>query len=120
MAATPASFKARFSEFEDEEDARIQLFLDDVTLLMSDSSRWLGFYDTVCEYYTAHFIAVSDHTATGDSSLMAPLSMQDVDDTTIKTAIADVKLSFDELGSTAYGKRVMFYRNICFGGIRGV
>ena len=43
--ANVSEFLARFPEFEDILDLRIQLFLDDAALLMSSEAKWLDFYD---------------------------------------------------------------------------
>ena len=96
--ADTASFKTRFPEYSATADARVQLFLDDVALIIGSESRWLGYYDVVHEYYTAHFLAVANHTASGDSGLLAPTRKQEVDDVVIETAIGDVEPTFDELG----------------------
>ena len=118
--ASVAEFQVRFPEYDSEDAARIQIFLDDAALLMKSSERWLSFYDVAHLYYTAHFFAVSLHTESGDSGIMAPARKQEVDDVVIQSAIGDIEPTFDELNSTAYGKRFLFYRNLCFMGIRGV
>jgi hypothetical protein len=118
--ATVVDFKIRFPEYDSEPDARIQLFLDDTALIMKSSARWLSFYEPAHLYYTAHFLATALHTESGDSGIMAPSKQQEVDDVVIVSAIGDIEPTFDELNSTAYGKRFLFYRNMCFMGIRGV
>lgn len=118
--ASVADFVKRFPEFCDVDDDRIQMFLDDVALVMGSSPRWLSFYDVAQLYYAAHFLVVSEHTESGDSGVLAPTKKQEVDDVVIENAIGDINPTFDELSSTAYGKRVLFYRKMCFTGIRGV
>tara|TARA_R110000851_G_scaffold308123_1_gene466911 strand:+ start:629 stop:991 length:363 start_codon:yes stop_codon:yes gene_type:complete len=120
MAASVADFQLRFPEFATTADPVIQLYLDDVALIISSESKWLGFYNTVHQYYAAHFLAVAEHTESGDSGIMAPAKKQEVDDVVIESAIGDIEPTFDELNSTAYGKRVLFYRKICFTGMYGV
>ncbi len=118
--ATVTQFKTRFPEFGDDEDSRIQLFLDDVALIISGPAKWLGFYDTVHQYYAAHFLATADHTESGDVGILAPIKKQEVDDVVIESAVGAVEPTFDELNSTAYGKRVNYYRKLCFTGVYGV
>ncbi len=118
--ASVAQFKTRFPEFADVDDARIQLFLDDVALVISSPAKWLGYYDIVHQYYAAHFLTVGEHTESGDNGILAPVKKQEVDDVVIENAIGNIEPTFDELSSTAYGKRVQFYRKICFTGMYGV
>ncbi len=120
MAASVADFQTRFKEFFNVDDDVVQLYLDDVALIMSSEAKWLGFYDTAQQYYAAHFLTVSEHTESGDSGILAPVKKQEVDDVVIESAIGDIEPTFDELNSTAYGKRVIFYRKICFTGMYGV
>lgn len=120
MATTVAQFKARFPEYSAVDELRVQLFLDDVALIMGAESRWLSFFDVVQAYYAAHFLTIAEQTESGDSGITAPTKRQEVDDVVIESAVGDVEPTFDELYSTAYGKRVIFYRKICFAGPRGV
>lgn len=118
--ASVADFQNRFEEFCDVDDVKVQMFLDDVALIMGSPARWLKFYEVAQLYYAAHFLATSESTESGDSGPMAPVRKQEVDDVVIESAIGNVEPSFDELLSTAYGKRVLFYRKLCFTGPRGV
>ena len=99
------SFQARFPEFCEEADPRVQLFLDDAALLMADPAKWLDFYDVAHSYFAAHLLTVAGSTATGDSGIQAPMRKQEVDDVMIEQAVADVHPGLDELLTTAYGKR---------------
>ena len=118
--ASVADFQLRFPEFCDIDDDRVQMFLDDVALIMGTPSRWLSFYDVAQQYYAAHFLSVATHTESGDNGILAPVKKQEVDDVVIESAIGDIEPTFDELYSTAYGKRIIFYRKLCFTGPRGV
>lgn len=118
--ASVADFQLRFPEFCNVDDDRVQLFLDDVALIMSSEAKWRGFYNVAQQYYAAHFLAASEHTESGDSGVLAPVKKQEVDDVMIESAIGDIEPTFDELNSTAYGKRVIFYRKMCFSGVYGV
>ena len=118
--ATVVDFNARFPEFGAVADATIQLYLDDAALIMHSPEKWLSFYDVAHVYRAAHMLAVSQHSATGDVTPLAPISHQEVDDVVIKNAVSAVAPTFDELASTSYGKRFMFYRKLCLTGPRGV
>lgn len=122
MPTTTNQFKTRFPEFLDEDDDRVQLFLDDAALLMGQAhgeERWLGFFDVAQEYYAGHMLVSASYTADGDAGIVAPIKHQEVDDVVIKSALSDFKPSQDDLFSTSYGKRYAQYRKICFVGIRG-
>lgn len=118
--ASVADFQNRFEEFCEVDDDKVQMFLDDVALIMGSPARWLKFYDVAQQCYAAHFLSVSESTESGDSGITAPIKKQEVDDVVIESAIESIQPTFDELLSTAYGKRVLFYRKICFTGMRGV
>lgn len=118
--ATVADFQLRFPEFCEDDDDRVQLFLDDAALLMDSPNKWLTFYDVAHLYYAAHFLVSATATEMGDTAPLAPLKRQEVDDVVIESAISPVAPSFDELNSTAYGKRYAFYRRLVTIGIYGV
>ena len=114
------SFQDRFPEFCQVDDKRVQLFLDDTALLMGSEVRWLNFYDVAHAYHTAHLLVVAEATESGDSAVLAPISMQEVSDVTIKNAVKAVDSTAEDLYSTSYGKRYISYRRIAFAGIYGV
>jgi hypothetical protein len=118
--ASVADFKDRFPEFEDEDELRVKLFLDDAALIMSSPAKWLTFYDVAQMYSAAHILVVSIHSESGDSGTFAPIKHQEVDDVVIKNAISDVSPTFDDMYSTSYGKRYISYRRRCFLGVLGV
>ena len=120
--ASVADFQLRFPEFCDEDDERVQLFLDDAALLMSDneSGKWLTFYDVAQLYHAAHLLAVGMSTESGDIGSIAPVRKQEVDDVIIEHAVSDIGPTADDLYSTSYGKRYISYKRICFTGIYGV
>lgn len=120
MAASVADFQLRFPEFCDVDDDVVQLYLDDVALIISSEGKWRGYYNVAQQYYVAHFITIAHHTESGDSAAFAPIKKQEVDDVIIESALGNIEPTFDELNSTAYGKRVIFYRKICFSGMYGV
>lgn len=118
--ASAADFKIRFPEYVTQDDARVQLFLDDAALRMESADKWLDFYDVAQLYLAAHLLYSAEQTLSGDGSVPAPVSHQEVDDVVIKQAIADVEISIDELYTSAYGKRYIYYRKLCLVGPRGV
>ena len=118
--ATVVEFQARFPEFCDEKNERVQLFLDDAALAMGSASRWLVFYDVAQQYYAAHLLVAALATESGDSGILAPVSHQEVDDVVIKSAVNSVEATLEDLYSTSYGKRYISYRRKVFAGIYGV
>ena len=117
MATTPTTFKARFTEFNIVADERIQLFLDDAALLMHSPAKWLSFYDVAHAYHAAHLLAIAEIQADGDSGVTGPISKQVVDDVVIEQAVSVASASEGELGTTSYGKRYLYYRKLCLGGV---
>lgn len=115
--STVKSFNIRFPEFCDEDDDRIQLFMDDASLLMADAPKWLDFYDVAHEYFSAHLLIIATAQAVGDSGAFAPISKQEVDDVVIEQAVSEVHPTSDELLTTSYGKRYWGYRRIVTVGI---
>ena len=118
--ATVVDFQDRFPEFTDITDSRVQMFLDDASLLMASPTRWLDFYDVALCYHAAHLLYVATLTATGDGGVLAPVKKQEVDDVVIEQAVGNVKPTAEDLLSTAYGKRYYQYRRLCFAGMYGV
>lgn len=119
MATTPGTFKARFPEFEKVKDVRIQIFLDDTVGFMGsseNSGRWCGNYEVAQCYLAAHLLTLATFSASGDTSVKGPLKKRQVDEVVIEFAIDPVKVNENEFGSTAYGKRYLSYRRICFAG----
>jgi len=113
-------FRTRFPEFAAEADARVQLFLDDAEFYMSDPDKWLGYYDRAHVYYAAHLLTLATATLMGDTTPMAPVKKQEVDDVIVEQAIADVKATDDMLLSTSYGKHYWQLRRVITVGIYGV
>lgn len=122
MATTTAVFKIRFPEFANHTDARVQLFLDDAALLMSNnaSGRWLSYYDIAHANLGAHLLVAGDATEVGDINALSPIKKQDVDDVLVEFAVSEQSVTAEDLYSTSYGKAYLRYRQICFAGIVGV
>jgi hypothetical protein len=113
-------FTLRFTEYCGEDSDRIQMFLDEATLIMDTPDRWLDFYDVAHDYLAAHLLYTSDGTAAGDGGAQGPVKKQEVDDVVVEMAISNASYAADALYSTAYGKQYLMYRRMCFTGIYGV
>lgn len=70
MAVTPTTFKTRYPEFETEDDARVQIFIDDATLL-SSSSFWGALYDLAVTYLAAHYLSIARKSEEDDGDAKA-------------------------------------------------
>ena len=115
-----STFKLRFPEFDDVEDARISLFIQDAVLLMETPERWLDFYDVAQAYFVAHMLYKGITMEGGDANAMYPVERQEVDDVTVEYAVKKIDPKTEDLYSTSYGKTFVMYRRICFTGIYGV
>lgn len=62
MAVTPTTFKVRYPEFSSVDDSRIQLFIDDATLEMSEE-KWGDLYDRGLSALAAHLLAIATQNA---------------------------------------------------------
>jgi hypothetical protein len=85
MTVTPATFKARYTEFSTLSDARIQIFLDDAALEM-DSGRWGDLYDRGQAALAAHLLALAERGAAGSTtgiSGQGPLTSRSVGDVSV-------------------------------------
>jgi len=118
--ASVADFQTRFTEFCNQDDDRVQMFLDDAALRMNDPEKWLDFYDVAQLYLAAHFLYLAQQTESGDGGVTGPGAHQEVDDVIIKQAVAEASVSADELLTTAYGKRYWTYRKTVLVGLRGI
>tara|TARA_R110000851_G_scaffold51444_2_gene122136 strand:- start:488 stop:847 length:360 start_codon:yes stop_codon:yes gene_type:complete len=118
--ASVLQFQTRFPEFCEEDDDRVQMFLDDAALNMSSKEKWIDWYDVAHQYLAAHFLVAGLATESGDYGVLAPLKKQEVDDVVIEQAVESVSASMDDLYSTAYGKRYITYRKRVLAGPRGV
>jgi hypothetical protein len=118
--ATLADFRVRLPEFDDILDARVQMFLDDAALVMNSPGKWLDVYDPAHTYLAAHWLYAGLRTESGDAGVLAPVAHKETNDVVIKRAIGTANVSADDFGSTSYGKRYMFYRDMMFSGPVGI
>ena len=108
---TPATFKARFPEFNSVDDARIQIFIDDS---VSVTNSKCPNYDLMVSYLTAHLITLADKTDAGDSSTTKPVASESVGDVSVGYGGTAGKPG-DSYYSTAYGQRYLDLRKNCIG-----
>lgn len=120
---TIADFRTRYPEFGDSTlypDARIQLFIGDAVIWMSETSKWLDWYELAQHCLVAHFLAVATFSESGDSNAQFPVKKQEVDDVLIEHAVGNVNPTMDNFYSTVYGQSYNQYLNMTFAGPVGV
>lgn len=106
----PASFKIRFPEFATEQDARIQIFIDDSAILLN-SVFWGEKYDIGLSYLTAHYLTVANKSEAGSINSIGPMTGKSVDGVSVNFATTTTgNASDDFLSSTIYGQRYLAMR----------
>ena len=105
--AVLADFRARYPEFDTTTDERVQVFLDDAALEMSESV-WNTLYDRGQLALTAHLLTLSNKTATGATGPSSAVTGRSVGDVSVSFGTAAVKDKQDEyLSSTSYGQEYL-------------
>ena len=105
MALTPTDFKIRFPEFVAIPDARIQFWLDDAELEVSESA-WDALYEKGSMSLAAHLLAIdiSNNDEDGDSGGEGNVASKSIGDVSVSFAKATVDdVSDDWYLSTSYG-----------------
>lgn len=106
MTITVSDFKVRFPEFATQDDARIQMFLDDAYLLLNEC-YWGDHYELGIYYRTAHYLSSAIKTeASGGSGGGGggPVSSKSVDGSSVSYATYSPSSSDDAFySSTPYG-----------------
>ena len=118
---TPTTFKIRFPEYDSIDDVRIQLFLDDSALQISESKFGTS-YDLAISYLTAHYLTLSIKTDTGSSGSIGQVASKSVEGVSVSynNATADSQ-SDSYYSSTSYGQRYLDIRSqITVGNIMSV
>lgn len=106
----PASFKIRFPEFASEDDARIQMLIDDSVIVLNPV-YWGIKYDMGLYYYTAHLLSDAKKTEAGSITSKGPIASRSVDGASVSYTNATPENQTDAwLGSTAYGQRYLALR----------
>ena len=119
--ATPAEVKARFPEFAVVDDDRIQIFIDDATLIMGRPRPWGDYYKMAMAYLVGHFLYLGEASATGDGDAVGPIKRKEVDETVIEQAVsASSQGPGDNYEATAYGMRYLQVVRLLFSGPVGV
>ena len=119
MTISAANFKLRYTEFDSVDDARVEIFLDDAALEISESI-WGTLYSRGVYALTAHLLTLNDKSAAGGgSSTVGPVTSRAVGDVSVSFGLAAVKSKSDEyLGSTLYGSEYLRLKGlICHGAI---
>jgi len=101
----PTEFKTRFPEFSTITDPRIQIFIDDSTLLIVEAT-WGTLYSLAVCYLTAHYLALAEQSSNGDSGSVGNVASQAVDGTSISfnnPVMSSASQAF--YNSTSYGQR---------------
>lgn len=101
MSVTPNTLKLKFPAFACEADPRLQLFIDEAQLQISESV-FGDFYDTAIGYLTAHLLS-SDKMANGGKGFVS------------SETVGDLSRSYTQAGgilasglaSTTYGQRYL-------------
>lgn len=107
MAVTPTTFKSRFPEFSSIADARIEVFIDDAKLTISEG-RWGRYYELGLFYLTAHYLSLAESSADGDDKSSGAVASQSVGDTSVSyvspAVTSDAQLYYQQ---TTYGLRFL-------------
>lgn len=120
MALTIDELREKFPELILTQDSILEMAIEESVFIMgTDEDRWLDVYSIARMYLCAHLATIAEGTATGDSSVNAPIGKTEVDDVVVDYAVKAVDISdpaFEEFNTTAYGKRYIMYRRMCFTG----
>jgi len=107
---TPASFKIRFPEFDSQDDARVQSFIDDSVLILNEAF-WGAKYDLGLNYLTAHYLVLSDKSSAGNAGSNGQVASRAVDGTSVSYNTAPLGSQADAYyASTSYGQRYLTLR----------
>lgn len=102
---TAEAFKARFTEFNSIDDNRIQIFIDDALLVLNETT-WGKVYSMAVCYLAAHYLTLSEGSASGDDGSVAGIASQGVDGTSISfNSFSPSSASQSYYLSTQYGQR---------------
>ena len=121
MATTPTTFKTRFPEFEEQDNTRIQLFLDDASTQISETKFGTS-YDTAIAYLTAHYISLSEKTKNGSSGSVGAVASKSVEGVSVSYNQATANNQSESYYlSTSYGQRYLEIKSqIAVGNIMSV
>lgn len=101
--ANITDFRTRFPEFDSVTDDRINLFLADSELFVSEV--WGDFRDIGIYYLTAHNLSIAEKTAQGATSGIQGIASKSVEGVSISYQSEAISESNAYYMSTSYGKR---------------
>ncbi len=110
MSITTALFKIRFPEFVSQDNARVQLFIDDAVIMLNETA-WGDKYDLGLYYLSAHYLkkalrseAISGNAPTPSGAIVS----RSVDGASVSYADNKAESAFEaQYSSTIYGQRYL-------------
>jgi len=120
MSVTAAEFVERFPEFADKDDARIEFFIDDAAVELSESA-WGDRYYLAQSYLAAHKLALASETESGNSFGLSGIASGSADgiSTSFQTP-ADITATSAYWMATSYGREFLRLKRITFTAARVV
>lgn len=107
---TPALFKTRFVEFDCINSPKIQMFIDDSTLILNEA-YWGVKYDLGLYYLTAHLLTLSEKSSAGNAGGLGQVASRSVDGASISYNNAPLNNQSDAFyAATVYGQRYLALR----------
>jgi len=117
MSTTVTDFRTRFPEFENDTlftTARIQMFIDEAVMCISED-RFGAFFNTAVCYLTAHLLYLANITSTGGNAAgnVGPVSSKSAGGVSVTRAINSMDLSDNDsfYTQTQYGLSFLNIRN---------
>lgn len=113
---TPATVKLRFLEFANIADSRIQIFIDKA-LLFLDQGRAGVYYNELISLLTAHYLALSQKTESGNNASVGITSSMSEGDTSIGfTSLTPTNNTQFYYQQTPYGVEFLSFKLYIGGG----
>lgn len=118
---SPSDFKTQFPEFAEEQDARVQLFIDRAAPHF-DTDRWGDLYADGMANYIAHQIkSANDAGASGGAAKSGLVQSKSVGDVRVSYAATEQIAATDiAFASTAYGQNYLRLRRLVGNGALSV
>ena len=106
---TPSDIRARFPEFAQTDQARIQVFIDDAYIQMGNTlSEQCSKRSLLTAYLTAHLLKRALQTASGGGTAPGPLASRSVGDVSVSFGLPETKNQTDAYYlSTSYGQEYL-------------
>lgn len=104
---TTSTFKIRFPEFESQDNARVQLFLDDAATQVS-KTKFGTSYDLAIFYLIAHYLSLSEKSANGSSGNVGAVASKSVEGVSVSYNQATANTQCESYYiTTSYGQRYL-------------